>query len=255
MPSSASPSSAGPSAEVWLGWLERASGAAAQVVRDALDGAAKGGVSEGSVSGGRGAAPQSDALSVRLAFGQLNQKVHPTPLASSAGQEPPSAELPATDLLEDTAVRIAFLVGLAEGRAERRPAREFTDILTTLYRTGSDREQIAILRAFPFLPDQESLVPLAREASRTNDVAVFSALACDSAFPARHLPHAAFDQLVLKALFIGVPLARIRDLHARITPELQRMVADFAEERRAAGRPVPADVPPLLELRRPATGA
>jgi len=246
MPSAASPSAASPSAEVWLGWLERASGAAAQIVRDALDGAAQGGVSEG-----KGAALRNHALSARLAFGQLSQKVHPTPLASSAGQEPPSAELPATDLLEDTAVRIAFLVGLAEQRA----ARDFTDILTTLYRTGSDREQIAILRAFPFLPDQESLVPLAREASRTNDVAVFSALACDSAFPARHLPHAAFDQLVLKALFIGVPLARIRDLHARITPELRRMVADFAEERRAAGRPVPADVPPLLELRIPTTGA
>jgi hypothetical protein len=46
---------------------------------------------------------------------------------------------------------------------------------------------------------------------------------------------------VLKALFTGVPLATIDGLETRRTPDLVRMVGDYARERRAAGRPVPPD--------------
>jgi len=187
---------------------------------------------------------RSDTLGTRLAFGKLSQVLRPTGLAHPEAL----ARLPelaaSGPWLEDEMGRVAFLVALSE----QRPPAEFVDTLTTLYRTGSDREQISILRALPFLPDQGNLVPLAREASRTNDVAVFRALACQSAFPARHLPDPAFEQLVLKALFVGVPLDEILNLDSRVTPELKRMVADFADERRAAGRPVPTDVPRLLAI-------
>jgi len=47
---------------------------------------------------------------------------------------------------------------------------------------------------------------------------------------------------VLKALFIGLPLARVAGLAARTTAELVRMVDAYASERQAAGRPIPADV-------------
>src|SRR5690606_24720391 len=120
-------------------------------------------------------------------------------------------------LQADVLGRVTFVVGLAE----RFAPLEFADVVTTLYRTGSDREQVGILRAFPCVPAPRDLVPLAREASRTNDVTVFSALACESAFPAEHLPDAAFEQLVLKALFIGVSLERILRLETRVTPELK----------------------------------
>jgi hypothetical protein len=39
-----------------------------------------------------------------------------------------------------------------------------------------------------------------------------------------------------------VPVSRILGLERRKTPELRRMAADYASERRAAGRPVPADI-------------
>jgi len=38
-----------------------------------------------------------------------------------------------------------------------------------------------------------------------------------------------------------VPLSRVERLAERITPELSRMAASYASERRAAGRPVPQD--------------
>ena len=46
----------------------------------------------------------------------------------------------------------------------------------------------------------------------------------------------------MKALFNGVRLERIVGLGARANAELTRMATDFAAERRAAGRSVPADI-------------
>ena len=212
----------------WLRLLEACSGApAARAVEEAL---AK-------------VAARPNSLAVRVAFGMLNRTVLATGLEDGDASREVSRLLGESYLEGDTLARVAFAVGLSDTFG---PV-DLADVVTTLYRTGSVREQIALLRALPFLPAPETLVPLAREASRTNDVAVFSALACESSYPAAHLPDAAFDQLVLKALFIGVPLDRIVAIETRITPELQRMVADFASERRAAGRPVPADVPRLLQ--------
>lgn len=213
----------------WIHWLEAAFGAkSAALVLDALGEVEK----------------KKDALSARLAFGKLSLHVRAAPAAASpTSPEPPAPEVEAY-LVQDVTTRLAFLVGLS---ALFAPV-EFTQVITALYRTGSEREQISVLRALSFLSGGADLVPLAREASRTNDVAVFSALACDSAFPARHLPDPAFEQLVLKALFMGVPASRILHIETRVTRELQRMIGDFAAERRAAGRTVPSDVPWLLTL-------
>tara|TARA_B100002003_G_scaffold174683_1_gene162531 strand:+ start:148 stop:315 length:168 start_codon:yes stop_codon:yes gene_type:complete len=52
----------------------------------------------------------------------------------------------------------------------------------------------------------------------------------------------------LKAIFMAVLVGRIADLASRVTPELKRMVADFASERRAAGRAVPDDVDLIVNL-------
>jgi hypothetical protein len=52
---------------------------------------------------------------------------------------------------------------------------------------------------------------------------------------------------VLKCLFVGVPVAAVADLRRRGDAELARMVADYAAERRAAGRDVGADALTLLE--------
>jgi len=48
--------------------------------------------------------------------------------------------------------------------------------------------------------------------------------------------------MVLKALFNDVALARIVGLKGRLNPEMARMASDYAAERRAAGRSVPADI-------------
>jgi hypothetical protein len=115
-------------------------------------------------------------------------------------------------------------------------------LLTDVFRGGDSDERIAVLRALPLLPEPETYRALAAEACRTNVVPVFAALASRNPFPARHMPDDAFAQLCLKAIFLGVPLSQLIDLHTRLTPELERMAGDFAAERRAAGRPVPDDL-------------
>lgn len=115
-----------------------------------------------------------------------------------------------------------------------------------LLRTGELGEQQSVMRMLPRLPGPERFVSLAIEACRTNARSVLAAIANDNPFPAAHLPDPAFNQMVLKVLFVGLPAAAIVGLARRATPELRRMVEGYASERRAAGRSVPSDVDVVL---------
>jgi hypothetical protein len=57
-------------------------------------------------------------------------------------------------------------------------------------------------------------------------------------YPAERFDENAWNQMVLKALFIGSALAPIQGLDRRANPTLMRMLCDYAHERWAAGRPV-----------------
>ena len=48
--------------------------------------------------------------------------------------------------------------------------------------------------------------------------------------------------MTLKSLYLGVSVLRIVGLEHRANPELARMAADYASERRVAGRPVPEEI-------------
>jgi hypothetical protein len=129
------------------------------------------------------------------------------------------------------------------GRAFRDLSPERASrLLEACYARGDNRERQAVLRALPLVPARARFVPLAIEACRTNVQTVFQAIACENPLPADEFPDLNFNQLVLKALFNGVALSRIVGLSRRLGPELARMAADYAAERRAAGRSVPADI-------------
>jgi hypothetical protein len=113
-------------------------------------------------------------------------------------------------------------------------------LLDQLYVHGDAAERRGVLRALDLLPLADEGLPLVRDALRTNDLRLVAAAVAGS-YTARALPAAEFDQAVLKCLFVGVPLAGVAALPDRISPQLARMVADFARERVAAGRDVPAD--------------
>lgn len=134
------------------------------------------------------------------------------------------------------AARVELLV-----QAAREVGGEAVALVDECWRRGDNDERRAVLRALERLPEPERFVPLAVGACRLNVVPVFEAVACDNGFAARWFPDAAFNQMVLKALFVGVAIDRIVGLAGRVTPELERMAAAYASERRAAGRPVSDD--------------
>jgi hypothetical protein len=142
----------------------------------------------------------------------------------------------------DEAGRAALLLAAAAGRD---PALVL-DAVDELFRKGEMREQQAILRVLHLLPRPAAYAHLATEAVRSNVVSVLEALACDNPFPAAYMDELAFNQMVMKAIFNGLPLARVQGLARRNNPELRRIVTDFTSERRAAGRSVPADLPLIL---------
>jgi hypothetical protein len=126
------------------------------------------------------------------------------------------------------------------------PGPALEALVEETYQRGDTRERAAVLRALALLPAPERFVPLAVEACRTSVQPVFEAVAAENPYPAAYFPDLNFNQMVLKALFTGMALGRVVGLEGRITPELRRMAADYASERRAAGRSVPADIDLLL---------
>ena len=113
--------------------------------------------------------------------------------------------------------------------------------LLAVFEAGELGEQVSILRVLSALPDGARFVETGVQACRHNSLDVFEAIVCENPFLAAHFPALSFNQAVMKAIFNGVSVRRIEALERRITPELSRMAAGYASERRAAGRPVPAD--------------
>lgn len=122
--------------------------------------------------------------------------------------------------------------------------------LDRLYRQGTAAERAAVLRALPLLPagaTPQSL-PLVEDALRANDTSLVAAAV--GPYAARHLDAHGWRHAVLKCLFTSVPLDAVAGLErrARGDGELARMLQDFARERTAAGRTVPADLHRALRL-------
>lgn len=217
----------------WVCFLEQGGASeAAQAVREAI--AAVGG------------APRLTTLRVQFArLGRLVPQRALAPSECSGGLE--GVASPAF-FTADHVARVALVLGAAEVLSDA----DVPTAVTTLYRTGGEREQQSVLRALPWLPSPERFVELASEACRTNDVSVFSALCSDNPFPARHMPDGALFQMVMKAMFLGVSHERTWGLAERVTPELLRMVEDYENERRAAGRSVPDDISRIRRMASPA---
>ena len=68
--------------------------------------------------------------------------------------------------------------------------------------------------------------------------AVFCAVAHQNPYPKEQLPESAWNQMVLKALFVGVALDPIDGLDERANRALMRMLCEYAHERWSAGRAV-----------------
>jgi hypothetical protein len=103
-------------------------------------------------------------------------------------------------------------------------------------------ELVAWYRGLPLYPDQPRHALRAAEGLRSNMRVVFEAVSHRNPYPAEQLVESAWNQMVLKALFVGSRLDRIVSLDQRRNPTLARMLTDYAHERWAASRPVSVEL-------------
>lgn len=137
----------------------------------------------------------------------------------------------------DQLARIAFMAASYTGDDVAFAAR-FNDICAT----AELNELIALCRGLPVFPAGDLLEPRAREAVRSGVKPVFEAVAQRNPYPGDYFDEDAFNQMVVKAVFIEASLWPIRSLDRRGNPKLARMLVDLARERWAAGRSITPEV-------------
>lgn len=133
----------------------------------------------------------------------------------------------------DEAARILAMCRFAQGAGD-----DFPQVFTVLCRSADVGEAIALYRGLPLYPVPERLEGQAAEGLRTNMRAVFEAIAHRNPYPRERFDEERWNQMVLKALFIGSTLSPIQGLDERANPTLAAILSDYAHERWAAGRPV-----------------
>jgi len=132
----------------------------------------------------------------------------------------------------DQAARVLLVLAL-----EQDPPR-LARGLDQLCNSADVSELVAFYRGLPLYPDPARYLARATEGLRTNIKGVFEAIALRNPYPSEQFPQAAWNQMVLKALFVGSALWPIVGLDRRANAELARMLSDYAHERWSAGRPV-----------------
>jgi hypothetical protein len=181
------------------------------------------------------AAIEADPAAVRTRFPMAGRKAGRGTLDPDANPDDVHA------WTVDDAARTLLLVALGDGvEAELRD----------LYRFGDAAERRGLLRALPYLPVGDRVIDIVDDAIRTNDTRLVAAAL--GPYATEHLDDAAYDQAVLKCVFIGVPIAPLDGLPVRGTAETARMLAAFVHERVAAGRDIPAEVWDVIDRNPPA---
>lgn len=180
---------------------------------------------------------RADPAAIRTLFPAVGRKVGRAPLRPET--DPQGLVHGTVDDLARTRL-LAVLAEVLDGDA-------LADEVAQLYRYGDDAERRGVLRGLTALPVTAAPAgtDIVKDALRANDIRLVAAAMGE--FGGLNLDDHAWRHGVLKCLFTGVPLAAVASLERRTDAELLRMVGDYADERRAAGREVPADVRTLLE--------
>ena len=133
----------------------------------------------------------------------------------------------------DRLARVWLLMQLDPKNKEK-----YRDTIETLFLSAEMSELVALYSSLPVLAYPESWVKRAAEGIRSNIGQVLESVICNNPFPAEHLDEAAWNQLVLKAIFTDKPILQITRLQERRNSALAQSLSDYAHERWAAHRSV-----------------
>jgi hypothetical protein len=114
--------------------------------------------------------------------------------------------------------------------------------IENIFLTAEMNEQVALYSALPVLTYPEAWRHRCAEGIRSNIGVVLESIMCDNPYPSEQLDEAAWNQLVLKAIFTEKRVNKINGLDERANENLAHTLSDYAHERWAAHR----NVNPLL---------
>lgn len=137
------------------------------------------------------------------------------------------------DWSADQAARTLLLLALPQ-----EDMQKYLRSLDQIFSNADVGELVALYQSLPLLPFPEQLRKRAAEGVRSNMTSVFNAVALRNPYPADYFDNIAWNQMILKALFVGSPLYLIQGFDRRANPELARMLIDYVRERLAAKRSV-----------------
>lgn len=123
----------------------------------------------------------------------------------------------------------------------------YVKTISQLFKAGELNELVALYSALPVLAHPEAWRFQATEGIRNNIADVQSAIMLHNPYPMDYFDEAAWNQLVLKAFFTDKDITQITGVHERKNARLAHTLADYAAERRAAGRSLPEHIEELME--------
>lgn len=142
----------------------------------------------------------------------------------------------------DRLVRVYFIANL-----DQFEETEYCKTIETLFETAEINESVALYSAFPIIKYPEKWMYRATEAVRSYVGSIFDTIAFGNSYPSNYFYEQAWNQLVLKCIFNDKPINRIEGIDERANQELAKTLSDFAHERWAASRQVPAQVWRLVQ--------
>jgi hypothetical protein len=167
----------------------------------------------------------------------LSKKIIQPSAEATAGLQ---IEIPGMWVQGWSLVRLARVWLLAQ--LDSSDKETYVNQINTLFDTAELNELVSLYSALPLLSYPEQWLFRATDAVRSNMGFVFDAIALRNPYPERYFSEPAWNQLVMKTIFNDKPVHLLEGLDNRKNEALAFILSDFAHERWAAGRSVPAVV-------------
>lgn len=180
---------------------------------------------------------KSDISKFNIAFVAMPRKTGKKPVALSPEERSTLQQLRADLTIDGWAVdrlaRVWLLMQLNPVDKEK-----YVSGIENLYLSAEMGELVALYSSLPLLAYPGQWAGRCAEGIRSNIGQVLEAVICNNPYPSEHLDEAAWNQLVLKAIFTDKPVLEIVGLRKRANKALAKALSDYAHERWAAYRPV-----------------
>ena len=139
-------------------------------------------------------------------------------------------------------IRLLLLVQVAQ------TCPDIAYLVKSYYQFGDQSEKTALLKGLNFIDPNGQALATAIKAGRCNATVEFSALALQNPYPAEFFPELNFNQMVLKALFMGLDISSVTNLNTRQNAELSNMCFAYVIEQALADRTPPASIWLAIQL-------